>query len=601
MNGIYEILSNKYWMAPPQFIHGVKANILKNLEGHIALNLKDKRICGRAFIEKDGQITIEDQHVSAKDGSTIYSWRDNANDPFVDILYADGPITRNGDGCSYGSIEMRDMMMQAAEDANCVGHIFYINTPGGSAWAINDFKQAIDYAREKKQPVYAFIDGMCCSAGMYLAAMTDGIYYMHPNDEIGCVGVMAAFYTIANGAKNQFDESTYHEIYADNSVWKNKEMRDIANDGNDEMLRKELNDLEAEFVNDVKAARPNADIEEHLRGKVFKAKEVEGILVDGQAYMGDVIALCIDQADKNGLQSAKNAKQTSIYAEGNKADAQAVNVSPNNNTDMNQKYETIANLAGVSELIVTEEGTFLNAPLLDTLAANIEALQAQAAKAEAEQPAAEKAPAAEPAAPAATEEAPASEETPAAEEEQPAAPTNEEAPAAPASEEAPATPANEETPAEGSVPSDSAAGNDNEDAPAAGNENTPEAALHTAEQMLAEKDATIASLTKAAEETSATIATMKAAADQGAQEIAQLKAQVEALTTTVAKQKQALAEKESEIKELAGQPAPMTDGSAGVPAGNGTGEPAKPKTVRAKAGMTYEEIRALKKSQQQEQ
>ena len=73
---------------------------------------------------------------------------------------------------------------------------------------------------------------------------------------------------------------------------------------------------------------------------------------------------------------------------------------------------------------------------------------------------------------------------------------------------------------------------------------------------------------------------------------------MEALTTTVAKQKQALAEKESEIKELAGQPAPMTDGSAGVPAGNGTGEPAKPKATRAKAGMTYEEIRALKKAEQ---
>ena len=76
------------------------------------------------------------------------------------MLTVDGPITRNGGGCSYGSIDHRNMMINAANHPLCRGHIFIINTPGGSAWAKNDYEQAINYARSQGQPVIAFVDGL---------------------------------------------------------------------------------------------------------------------------------------------------------------------------------------------------------------------------------------------------------------------------------------------------------------------------------------------------------------------------------------------------------------------------------------------------------
>ena len=370
MNGLLEILTNKQWMILPEFVHGIRSVIQSNLNNHVELGEEKEHEMGcRIVFTREGVETrITEERYSAKDGRYISSWNDNKDDPFINVMFVDGPITRNGGACSYGSVEHRDMMMKAADNANCVGHIFHINTPGGSAWAKNDYQQAIDYARAKKQPVIAFVDGMCCSAGMYLAALCDNRYYMHPKDEIGCIGVMAAFYTEKDGSTCKYTNETYHELYDPESFDKNKEFRDIANDANDELLIAELAKLGVEFRADVKAACPKAK-DEHLHGKVFDAQEVNGILMDGQKSLGEVFNVVIDKGVQNGLQSAKNAYNM---------------LNPNNNvTEMKEKFPALFAALAVEEMQMTEDGAFLNTGLLETLNAAIEAKQQEVADAKA--------------------------------------------------------------------------------------------------------------------------------------------------------------------------------------------------------------------------
>ena len=357
-------------MIRPEFIHGIRSVIQNNLNNHIELGEEKEHEMGcRIVFTREGVETrIKEERYSAKDGRYISSWNDNKDDPFINVMFVDGPITRNGGACSYGSVQHRDMMMTAADNANCVGHIFHINTPGGSAWAKNDYQQGIDYARSKKQPVVAFVDGMCASAGMYLAALCDNRYFMHPKDEIGCIGVMAAFYTEANGSKNEYTNETYHELYDPESFDKNKEFRDIANDDNDELLIAELAKLGVQFRADVKAACPKAK-EEHLHGKVFDAEEVVGILMDGQKTLGEVFNVVIEKGVKNGLQSAKNAYNM---------------LNPNNNvTEMKEKFPSLFAALAVEEMQMSEEGAFMNMDLLATLNAKIEAMTKEAADAKA--------------------------------------------------------------------------------------------------------------------------------------------------------------------------------------------------------------------------
>lgn len=406
MKGLYEILTEKKWMISPDFVHGIRKAFEQNLNAH-AVYERPAPTCGFVTVNAaDGSIYYPEEYQISEDGKQVRGqWAfDSNNDdaqnfPFVSVLTIDGPITRNGGGCSYGSIDHRNMMIKAANHPLCRGHIFIINTPGGSAWAKNDYEQAINYARSQGQPVIAFIDGMCASAGMYLASLCDERYYMHPKDEIGCIGVMASFYTQADGSKNQFTDETYHELYDPESFDKNREFRDIANDGDSEKLVKELGELGVEFRADVKKACPAAK-DEHLHGKVFDAEEVKGILMDDQSDFFSCVKRCFvlyngtaepivrkPSDDEDGSQGSLNEPSDHPAHDPQlEPDKTSSAKKENHQHTIHQKSINMANYPKINaacgmqdgqQIEVKEEGAFMNAPLLDTLEAHL-TLQEQA-------------------------------------------------------------------------------------------------------------------------------------------------------------------------------------------------------------------------------
>ena len=404
MKGLYEILTEKKWMISPDFVHGIRKALEQNLNAH-TLYERPAPTCGFVTVKTaDGSIFYPEEYQISEDGKQVRGrWaledEKEQNFPFVSVLTVDGPITRNGGGCSYGSIDHRNMMIRAANHPLCRGHIFIINTPGGSAWAKNDYEQAINYARSLGQPVIAFIDGTCFSAGIYLASFCDERYYMHPKDEIGCIGVMASFYTQADGSKNQFTDETYHELYDPESFDKNREFRDIANDGDGEKLVKELAELGMEFRADIKKACPNAK-DEHLHGKVFNAEDVKGILMDDQSDFLSCVKRCFDlyngvaqpisressneDETKNSLNEPSDHPAHDPQLEPDKASSAKQETSNHKNKIDMANYPLINAACGMKEgeIEVKEEGAFMNAPLLDSLEASLKANKQQVADAE---------------------------------------------------------------------------------------------------------------------------------------------------------------------------------------------------------------------------
>ena len=399
MNGLFEILSNKEWMIQQEFLHSILPTLQYNITNHASLGI-DREKKSPMAIGQQGQDFIREYQVT-QDGKTHgrYGWRGDSlselNEPFVNVMPIDGPITRNGGACSYGSMEIRDWMMEAANNPACQGHVLNINTPGGSAWAKNDFQQGIDYAHARGQRVIAFIDGLCASVGMYLASLCDEVYVMNPKDQLGCVGVMAAFFTMKNGDKDLSTGETYREYYDPESVDKNKEMRDIAEDEDATLLIEELKTLGEEFRADMKAAFPNAK-DEHLKGKIFDAKDVMGILCDGQMMLGDVISRVFNLANgteqpiartagrKLGQrqQSAGNGASASVRMTA--AQAKENILSPTNNSiNMKEKFPTLFAAIGVEEMQMQDGGAFMNEGLLATLNEKIEAMQKAEADAKA--------------------------------------------------------------------------------------------------------------------------------------------------------------------------------------------------------------------------
>lgn len=77
------------------------------------------------------------------------------------------------------------------KDDRVKGVLVYINTPGGTVIDADGIYRSLKEYKEKyKVPVYAFVDGLCASGGMYVASATDKIYASEVS-LIGSVGVIA--------------------------------------------------------------------------------------------------------------------------------------------------------------------------------------------------------------------------------------------------------------------------------------------------------------------------------------------------------------------------------------------------------------------------
>jgi len=530
-------------------------------------------------------------------------WNDEEladDDQIVNVVVIDGPVTRDGDGCSYGSKDHRDQIMYANSIPQVVGHIFILNTPGGSASARIDYEQAIADCREKGKPTVAWVDGLCCSAGQLVASLCDRTVVMNGRNTMGCIGTMCAFWAVANGTVDK-DGYRYIELVSVTSPDKNAEYREAA-DGDTKKLQAELDKLGEEFRETVRQNRPLVK-EEHLTGKTFDAQDVMGALVDEIGDYNRAIECVFELADEK-MPAARFAtsepdgetpgteepEEQEDMAKLNEQQKAAVATSPGATMivdDGHVKTSVQTMFGPVEQEIATPKN---DSTMTDEEKKAAEVAEQPAAAQEQEVPATEQ--------PA--EEAPAT-EAPAVNDETPENPESQETP-----EEAPADNDSEGSQAEG-APSEEALANAQEEI------NRITETLNNAEAMVEEKDKTIAALQgdmevlrKEAGEKDATIANLEGIAEERDaanalvaerdKTISEMQATIDKLTADVEAQKKALAEKEAEIKELAGKPTPMTNAESGVPADNGTGEaPKVNKHQRIKPGMSYKEIREAQK------
>lgn len=359
---LLELSTTKYWMMHPPMLNALRIGIQENIAGRIVLTAEQtiKRMAYAIGMTANGEklqfsMSSNDDEGNGREPS-------EETNQFVAVLPVCGPITRNGDACSYGSIDFRDMMIQTSNHEECKGIIVYINSGGGSANAIPDYKYAIDYAHKQGKKVVALVDGDCYSAAMYLAVLCDEIYYVNVKDGFGSIGVYGGFYTMKSGEKNAYTNETWNEVYATQSYNKNEWYRK-ATDGDYSLLQSDIDALCEEFMSDVKAARHNVT-DEHLHGATFDAKEVEGILNDGQSTLDDLV---------NRFLADTDAKP--------KNDVTATNT----NTSINmENYPLICSACGLQagEIAVTEEGAYMNASLLDSLEAHMKEAEQKVTDAE---------------------------------------------------------------------------------------------------------------------------------------------------------------------------------------------------------------------------
>ncbi len=309
-NAVLEVFRNHLWDIYPPVV-SIYKDLLSRRPDSLERNVKSEEepslgapylLSSRNSFQK--KIFIKNFDGSLPSDEDDEEWEEVGTPPevedderIINVMKVDGPILRNAGMCSYGSKGHRDLMKNAADDKRTIGHLFVIDSPGGSADAKYDYEEGIEYVRSKGQPVIAFINGMAGSAAYALASLCDEVYYAGEGDSVGCIGSMAAGYFMKDGDTNLKSGETYFERYAEGSPYKNREYRSIVN-GDDTIVMNGLNKSCKDFQEMVRRMRPNVT-DEQLKGDMYRAKNVEGTMVDRKnTYQG-----CIDRI--NALHDGK--------------------------------------------------------------------------------------------------------------------------------------------------------------------------------------------------------------------------------------------------------------------------------------------------------
>lgn len=154
--------------------------------------------------------------------------------------------------------------------------LLYINTPGGT---VDDsdgiYRSLLEYKEKYQVPIYAYVDGMCASGGMYIASAADKVFAA-PSSVIGSVGVILG---------PTFNFSGLMDLYGVQSMTitqgKDKDMLNPFRPwvpGEETSLRNITADLYTRFVSIVTSARHDLDKERLVNeygAQVYVSKKAE--------------------------------------------------------------------------------------------------------------------------------------------------------------------------------------------------------------------------------------------------------------------------------------------------------------------------------------
>jgi len=361
---ILEIRNAKCLMIDREWLAGIMPTAERIINGELHTDKMEKKLQARVTMAESGN-----QFLMSEPGNENHGTQVESNEAYLNIIFVEGLVTRNGGACTYGSKQMRNLIMQASDDDDCKGHVIIFDTPGGLATAIPDFKLAIDYAHSKDLMVDGVIDGACCSAGIYIGSMCDHLYYTSPSDRVGSVGTFAILNTMKNGDVDPTTGEKHYEIYDPESYDKNDWYRQLSEEGKSDLIVEDLKRDGKEFRDFVKSRRPGCT-DEQLHGKVYKCSEVEGSFVDGQRSLQEVFQEVMGHYYETHKQNAaKNVNTLSTQI--------------NNSINMKEQFPAVFAALQVEEMQMQEGGAFVNTDLLATLNAAIEAKEKAAADAQA--------------------------------------------------------------------------------------------------------------------------------------------------------------------------------------------------------------------------
>lgn len=339
----------------PGAYHNLKSLMFSNIELGAKVVVEEKEHAEKVVI---GEVATESHEQMVQQiifPSDAYSANARAQfygmlgeeDEVVNVVTIAGPMTRGGGACSYGSLDHRNLIMEAANVPQVKAHIVIARTPGGMASTLRDYRMALNYAHARGQKIWMLCDGDVASGGAFAGTIFDGIYAVNPDDQIGSLGMYCAFFTNKDGDKDAITQETYHEYYAARSKDKNAWYRAAADDDMSLIAESVEADLEQLLAN-VKADRPKVK-KDQLTGKMYRMGDVKGSLIDGFTTLNQLALMALKEWNKRG--GAVLPAKMGGTVKGGVITEQEPKVQTINNQEQMKNYPNLGKVAGLEDAL----------------------------------------------------------------------------------------------------------------------------------------------------------------------------------------------------------------------------------------------------------
>lgn len=275
------------WMVAPQLADAWLPTISKWLKGNANESTPENPI------KKELRGYYMDESGNRLDHYDI----DTTTDDLIGVIEINGPMIKTGNAWCYGANELVAIAQAFENDPKVIGHLWKIDTGGGS---VNAIPLYLDFHATRQKPLISLCD-MCASAGMYIAAPSDRLYAENDLSAMfGSVGVTTTLYDYSDYLKNE--GVAEHVINAIQSTHKNTSYYKARGGDYKDFQDEHLNPLAEKFIADMQKFRPSiqADIDGILAGKMFYANNAEAYgLIDGVRSHQQVVQELKTMATKN--------------------------------------------------------------------------------------------------------------------------------------------------------------------------------------------------------------------------------------------------------------------------------------------------------------
>lgn len=243
-----------------------------------------------------------------------YSYRDGFNSApknSVAVIRISGTLMKEDQQCGpIGMEQIGKMIKEADNHQNIDAIVLHIDSPGGT---VDGTEVLANIVRKAIKPVVTFVDGLMCSAALWIGSSADEVIASTDTDEIGSVGVLVQFVDMQPYWEKQGIK--FHVVTASTSSEKVKMWAELRAGKYDSYIKDILDPLDEKFMNTIRANCPNVEAK-HLTGKVFFARDVMGVFVNSIGTIEDAILraseLAPSKKDKSSFTRKLSQKATKL-------------------------------------------------------------------------------------------------------------------------------------------------------------------------------------------------------------------------------------------------------------------------------------------------